>query len=162
MALIAPNTLQALKIFGLDKTTYNRKRYINKVVARLEEKGLMEIRKNPQGLPLARLTEKGKAELARYELGNLQLPKPKRWDGKYRIIIFDIKEWKRRVRDELRDWLENLGFIRLQNSVWVYPHECQEIIALLKSHFHIGKEVLYITAENIENDKWLRREFSLT
>ena len=77
------------------------------------------------------------------------------------MIIFDIKEWKRKTRDDLRQWLEHLGFVRLQNSVWVHPYPCREIIVLLKSNFKIGKEVLYITADEIENDGWLRREFNL-
>jgi len=76
-------------------------------------------------------------------------------------VIFDIKEWKRGVRDELRNWLLHLGFVRLQNSVWVYPYDCEDILVLLKSNFKIGKEVLYITADKIENDYWLRKEFSL-
>lgn len=161
IAAVAPNAIQSLTLFGIGKTKYNRKRYLNAVVDRLEKKGLVKLVRNSQGVLCVRLTKRGKAELQKYELGTLTLPRPKRWDGKYRIIIFDIKEWKRKTRDELRAWLEQLGFIRLQNSVWVYPHECQETISLLKAHFQIGKEVLYITADTIENDRWLRREFGL-
>ena len=78
------------------------------------------------------------------------------------MIIFDIKEGKRQTRDELRIWLNHLGFIRLQNSVWVFPYECQEVIVLLKSHFHIGKEVLYLTVESIENDTWVKKVFDIS
>lgn len=109
----------------------------------------------------AALTPKGKEELLKYQLKKSPIKKPKKWDKKYRVIIFDIKEWKRNTRNQLRKQLIDLGFIRLQNSVWVYPHDCQELIILLKSYFHLGKEVLYMTADSIENDKWLKKEFGL-
>lgn len=161
MMAIAPNAIQALPKLGLLPSRYNRRRYIQSVVGRLTERGLVEFVTNRQGIRCARLTARGREELKKYKLKELKLLKPRRWDGKYRLIMFDIKEWRRGVRDELRQWLEHLGFVRLQNSVWVYPFECREVIILLKSYFHIGNEVLYVTAEKIENDKWLRREFNL-
>jgi len=96
-----------------------------------------------------------------YRLKHITLATPRRWDKKYRIIIFDIKETRRGARDTLRIWLTQLGFIQLQRSVWVYPYECQEVVTLLKAHIHIGKDVLYLTADFIENDRWLRKAFDL-
>ncbi len=162
LAAIAPNTLQLLK-FALPDKDYRRKRYyINQVVERLAKKGLVTFIFNSQGVKCARLTNLGRQQLRRYQLKELTITIPKRWDGKYRLVIFDIEEWKRGVRDDIRHWLEHLNFVRLQNSVWVYPYECQEVVALLKSHFHVGKEVLYLTVESIENDYWLKREFGLS
>ena len=91
----------------------------------------------------------------------MTLPKPAEWDKKYRILIFDIWEKRKRTRDALRDFLARLGFVRLQDSVWVYPYECEEIAALLKSRFRVGNGLLYIVAESIENDRWLRKAFDL-
>jgi len=143
------------------KRKYNQKFQTKVAVKRLINKGLIDYHKSNKGLIFLRLTDKGREELKKYSLQDLTIKKPKRWDGKYRVIIFDIKEFKRSVRDKMRRWLEHLGFVRLQNSVWVYPYECREVIVLLKSFFHIGKEVLYMTVDSIENDKWLRREFDL-
>jgi len=53
------------------------------------------------------------------------------------------------------------GFVRLQDSVWVYPYDCEDFTALLKADLHIGREVIYIIAESIENDGWLREQFNL-
>jgi len=110
---------------------------------------------------VVRLTDKGKSLLKEYKLQDLKIAQPKKWDGKYRVIIFDIKEWKRPIRDKLRRWFESLGLVRLQNSVWVYPHDCQEIIALLKANYKIGNEVLYMEVTHIENDGWLKKVFAL-
>ncbi len=159
MAILAPNTIQALDMF-YDRKKYNPKYQVNKAISRLKEKDLIEFH-NKNNKIFLRLTNKGESELLKYQLQELQIKKPNKWDEKWRIVIFDIKEYTRRVRDELRQTLETFGFLKLQNSVWVHPYECEEIIIMLKSHFHIGKDVLYIIAEKIENDKWLRQEFGL-
>ena len=160
---LAANALPAFKVFiKKPRDKYNRLHYIKSVVRNLADRGLVSLEKNSRGQVLVKLTKAGKAEVARYFHGELVLQKPKVWDRKYRLVIFDIKEWKRGIRDELRRWLLHLGFVRLQNSVWVYPYECQEIVVLLKSKFRIGKEILYLTVDYLENDYWLRREFNLS
>ena len=163
MAVLAPNALQSLALFQSEsrRTKRDQRYYLSKVIERLKKQGLVKLAENHQGVLYVQLTPKGKAILQRYELSELQIPKPKRWDGKFRVVIFDIKEWKRGTRDELRSWLLTLGFIRLQNSVWVHPYDCEEILILLKSHFKIGREVLYLLVDKIEGDQWLRREFNL-
>ncbi len=162
LAVLAPNALQVLPMFGIGQRKKHDKRYyLNKTVGRLEQQGLVKLAKNKNGILCVHLTPLGVSQLEKYELSKLKIEKPKKWDRKYRVVIFDIKEWKRWTRDGLRGWLSHLGFVRLQNSVWVYPYECEDILVLLKSNFKIGKEVLYMTVDSIENDYWLRKEFGL-
>ena len=161
VAMVAPGVLVALNKVQKQKRKYEQKYHVNRAIREMIETSLIEYHKNSKGVSCLRLTEKGKEKLKDYAMENLKIKKPWRWDKKYRVIIFDIKEFKRRTRDKLRHWLEHLGFVRLQNSVWVYPYECREVIILLKSHFKIGKEVLYMTVDSIENDKWLKKEFNL-
>jgi len=108
-----------------------------------------------------RLTDRGQKLLSDYELDEFTITKPKRWDGKYRVIIFDISEQKGKIRTALRRQLAIWGFVRLQNSVWVIPYECQEVVSLLKASFGVVKDVVYMTVDSIENDNWLRKEFGL-
>jgi len=161
VAMVAPGVLVALNKVQKQKRQYQQRYHVNRAIKEMITVGLVEYHKNNQGINCLCLTEKGKAKLKDYAIENLKIKKPWRWDKKYRVIIFDIKEFKRKIRDQLRRWLEHLGFVRLQNSVWVYPYECREVIVLLKSHFQIGKEVLYMTVDSIENDKWLKKEFNL-
>ncbi len=108
-----------------------------------------------------RLTKAGETKLQEYELGELKIERPKRWDGKWRLVIFDIHERRRRARDLLRLQLQELGLIRLQNSVWIYPYDCSEIIILFKADAMLGKDILYLTVEELENDGWIRKHFGL-
>ena len=159
VAVLAPNALQMLRMFNGKNKRYKSPYYVRSVIKKLKEKGLIVFQKTKKGT-FVRLTEKGKQELLRYQIKDGSL-KRKKWDKKWRIIIFDIKEYKRGVRGKIRRQLESFGFVKLQNSVWVYPYNCEEVMILLKADFHIGKEVLYIVAENIENDKWLKQYFDL-
>jgi DNA-binding transcriptional regulator PaaX len=161
-ALIAPNAVQALKLFGLDsKKVYKKKYYVDVAIKKLYNRGLIEIIKKANGEKYARLTQEGRKHLLKFEFEGLSKHKPKKWDKKYRVVIFDIKESTRFSRDDLRYMLLKFGFIRLQNSVWVYPYPCEGAINLLKTHLEIGNEVIYMTVESIENDDWLRKYFKL-
>lgn len=161
MAVLAPNAVQALEMFwGKDKRKYNTKYYIKTTINKLAQRGLIQFQAE-KGKTFIRLTKNGKEELLKYRLGDIKIKKPKKWDKKWRLIIFDIKEERKKTRDAFRNELLNLGFRKLQNSVWVYPYDCEEVVIMLKAHFHAGKDILYITAEKIENDKWLKREFNL-
>jgi CRISPR-associated endonuclease Cas2 len=162
VALAAPNAFQMVRVFRNfdDAKTKSRYKYsVNAAICRLQKKGLLSVEQR-SGRPYYRLTEKGALELVRYKMKEKSI-KRRRWDGKWRIVIFDVKEDNRSVRDHLRRMLSEFGFIRLQDSVWVSPYECEEVVQLLKAKCRIGKDALYITAENIEQDSFLREHFDL-
>ena len=160
MTMVAPNAIQSLKLLDGDKEKY-RRWYVDKKIEKMTAQKLVVIKNNGNNQRIVSLTDKGEKLLDRYEMQELFIVKPKKWDGKYRVVIFDIKEGKRKIRDDLRIWLEDLGFVRLQNSVWVFPYECREVVVLLKSRLGVGTEVLYLIVENIENDLKLKKHFSL-
>lgn len=76
-------------------------------------------------------------------------------------MIFDIPERKRKIRDQIRTLFKLAGFYLLQDSVWVYPYDCEDILTLLKSELGVGKDVLYLIVDELENDKHLRNFFDL-
>lgn len=47
----------------------------------------------------------------------------KPWDKKWRLVIFDIPEKQRSLRENFRRKLKELGFGMVQKSVWVSPHD---------------------------------------
>jgi len=158
MALLAPNALQVLGHFGLvGKSLANKKRAINNSRDGLLKCGIIKYDKN--GFLV--LTEKGNKKLKEIEARDYKVIKPQKWDKKWRILIFDIKEEKKGLRDKIRSTLISIGFIRLQDSVWVYPYDCEDLITLLKVDFKIGKDLLYIIADKIEYDIYIKKHFNL-
>jgi CRISPR-associated endonuclease Cas2 len=77
------------------------------------------------------------------------------------VIIFDIPETKRFDRDNIRQSLISIGFLRLQNSVWVYPYNCEDLINLLKTYTETEKNVIYMIVDQIENDEEIKKYFGL-
>lgn len=89
-----------------------RKDSIDDVVSDLTKRGLVEGSKE-EGL---RLTPAG-ANVTR----RLHRARQEEWDGRWRVVIFDIPEAQRDIRDDLRYEVKKLGFGLWQRSVWVSP-----------------------------------------
>jgi phenylacetic acid degradation operon negative regulatory protein len=53
------------------------------------------------------------------------------WDGRWRLVLFDVPESCRARRNQLRRYLRSQGFGYLQNSVWITPDPVNEQRALL-------------------------------
>ena len=106
------------------------------------------------------LTRRGRWE---YTIRNFDFAQKKllAWDGKWRVIVFDVPEHKRKIRRELRRAISLFGFEKLQQSVWVYPYPCDDFVEIVRSHLEIKNDIVYMTVENIENDVLLKRKFEL-
>lgn len=156
VAVIVPNAIGALAKLGI-LTTHRTKGYANACRDRLVRQGLLT--RNAKGL--LRLTARGETELRMLQLAEFGSQRPRRWDQKWRVLIFDIPEYRKKERDKIRRLLSSIGFERLQDSVWVYPYDCEDLIILLKADLHIGKDLLYLIVDSIEDDRHLRETFGL-
>lgn len=91
-------------------------------IEKIEKKG------KPFYILTSRGSEKLKESIPIFNLAN------QKWDGRWRIVIFDIKEKKKFLRDGLRNKLLSLGFGMWQRSVYITPHAIgQEINQYLQS-----------------------------
>ncbi len=128
---------------------------------RLKKQGCLIIEKKNHQIYIS-LTEKGKKLAGWLQIDALKIKKPKKWDKKWRIVIFDIAQLKKFYREAFRGKLKELGFYRLQDSVWIIPFDCQDEIELLREFFGLThKEMRLIVAENIGPDDWLREIFKI-
>ncbi len=161
IATFMPQAIAILKDIDPDLEKKRNPSYrIKQALARLVKLGLVtHTTKNGGSI---RLTESGKRYIDRLRLlEQASMQKPRAWDGRWRVVVFDVWERRRVVRDQLRTLLQKIGFVRLQNSVWVYPYDCEEVLMLVRTDLNLGKGVLYIVAEGIENDTSLRDHFRL-
>lgn len=156
LAVVAPGAVGAMAKMGILPSRRQRQHIVT-ARDRLIKKGLIKLQEGK-----ARLTPAGEAQLRRLQILNYRLKKPKRWDKKWRVLIFDIPERRKSTRNRVRMTLIRLGFSRLQDSVWVYPYPCENLISLLKADFKIGRDMQYLVVERIEYDRALREQFSLS
>lgn len=150
-----------LGVLGKMKFSRQRRYQVKRSFSKMLDAGYIVLEKK-NGVSYAKLTAKGERFAALMNEGNIRSKKQKRWDGKWRVLIFDITEKRKNLRDKLRFTLSGIGFVRLQDSVWVYPYDCEDFIAILKIDLKMGKEVIYIIADRIENDGAVRRQFGLS
>ena len=73
----------------------------------------------------------------------------RKWDKKWRVVIFDIPREFNRKRDTLRRRLRYMGFFMLQRSVFVLPYPCEEELSDLCETLNVGDYVDIITANSI-------------
>jgi len=95
----------------------------------------------PGGSDPYRLTEKGFSELC-LEFPFFRFLKEK-WDGKWRIISYEIPEKKREIRDRLRREMQGWGPGPWHRSFWLTPHP---ILPTLKALTSQKEEERYIQA----------------
>src|SRR3990167_11331039 len=96
IGLLAPNVLGAMAKLGIIPNR-RQKEYVSSSASKMVKNGL--IRYNGR---FYELTSLGRGYLSRWEFSNFKFNIPKKWDGKWRVIIFDIPDKKRRTRDQIR------------------------------------------------------------
>lgn len=137
---------------------YNRKRVYD-AFYRLRKDGCIRIQKKNNQIYIS-LTEKGRKKAGWLQIDELKIKKPKKWDKKWRIVMFDIAHLKKLHRDAFRGKLKELGFQLLQKSVWIYPFKCKDEVDLLRDFFGLTEnEIRLVVANNIGEDKELREAF---
>lgn len=124
--------------------TPNLDRYqLYHIVHRLTKKGWVETYKN-EGKILIKLTNKGKNQLAIEKA-----LKEKKWDGYFRVVIFDVPEKYRKVRNVFRHRLKEWGFVALQKSVWVNKQDLAEPLREFIKDLGIEDWVLVLVSKDM-------------
>ena len=155
VGLIAPNVLSAMKKLNL-LPHFRQKESINISKNRLIKRGMIEL-KNGE----LRITQRGRLYLLKRTFYKNKERKKEKWDGEWRVLIFDIPENLRFIRDQIRTTLVAIGFMRLQDSVWIYPYNCEDLVILLKADLEIGKDLLYMIVDSLEDDEEIKNYFGL-
>ena len=89
------------------------------------------------------------------------LPKPASWDGKWRLIIFDIPESSKDKRNQLRWLIKKNGFTKLQASVFINPYPLnREAVAYLKQT-GLMAYIRILRVDEIDSDAALKKHFNL-
>ncbi|MEK7576012.1 MAG: hypothetical protein AAB491_02955 [Patescibacteria group bacterium] len=137
------------------------KRALKRAIKGLYESKLVKEKENSDGTITLILTEKGKEKALTYNLDEMEIKKPKQWDKKWRIVLFDIPEHARKIRDAFRCHLKNLNFYEFQKSVFIHPYDCKNEIDYLVEFYNARKFIRFIIAEHLDNELHLKTHFKL-
>lgn len=123
-----------------------KKSTLAQALKRLREKGLINEDRMDTNKVVFKLTEVGKDILGLDEFNE------KTWDGKWRIVIFDIPEQKRLIRDLFRRNLKKWGFKHLQKSVWISKRNIFGKLTSYIKDLGIEKWVIVMESDRLSSD----------
>ncbi len=125
-----------------------KKETIRTNLYRLVKQGLIE--KDPKQKAYC-LTDDGKKFVANIENRYLILKKP--WDGKLRLVIFDIPEKKKYWRESIRQELVLMQFQQLQKSVYIGKYPVPESLCKEIEDAGMGQFIFIFTIDKADRKK---------
>lgn len=162
-SLFAPNAVQILKPLIKWRKNWGKidKRRIQEAIKRLNKKRLISLIERGDKMYLE-ITDKGHKLIKNFDYDELKLPNSKAWDKKWRLVIFDIPDKKKKERNAFSEKLKDSGFYPLQESVFIYPHDCQDEIDFICGFLFIEAYVNYFVIESVDKKEGdLRNIFNL-
>jgi phenylacetic acid degradation operon negative regulatory protein len=156
----SPNqSFRVLKLFGRGWKEIEQKNLTRSLKKLEQQKLLIMKRRGAYMMPV--LTSSGKERAHMAQLKRLEIVRPKKWDKKWRIVLFDIPEEQRKWRNILRSQLKRLQFHELQKSVFVHPFDCMKEMKQLSEYYQGEKHIRFIEATHIDNESELRKQFKI-
>ena len=161
LASTSPYFVQNL-IKGYKRYQKYPKQKVSATIWRLKRDGFIDIRQSNHQIYIS-LTPDGRRKAGIFQINNLKIKKPKQWDKKWRLLMFDISQKRKILREALRGKLKELGYLPFQKSIWIHPFDCIAEVELLKDFFGFSvKEMQLIIAEDIGDDFLFQQRFKLS
>lgn len=130
---------------------------LGETISNLKRCGYLEVVEDKNAKVL-RVTTKGKLKA----LLSPRLPDATaEWDGRWRLVAFDIEEERKKTRGVFREVLRSLGFQPLQKSLWIVPYDVSEELEKTIDLLRIVPNVDYFIADAITNEEGIKRRFDL-
>lgn len=126
----------------------------------LYRQGLVAIDEDARGITSITLTAAGRQASQALRAAS-RLARPEGWDRKWRLILFDIPEGKKKLREAFRYQLRRMGFAEFQRSVFIYPYPCAREIDALTAQLGLHDHIVMVTAESVSNEFQFKKLFGL-
>jgi hypothetical protein len=122
---------------------------------------LIRYKESPQKTIEIILTEDGKKKALEFQLNNIHIKIPSKWDKKWRMIIFDIPEKLSFARTVFRKKIEELGFRQIQKSIYIFPFECENEINFITEIFDLRPYIRFLHVLSFTNEEEFILKFKL-
>lgn len=133
----------------------------HRIMQELRRQALItETRPDPTTLTL-QLTVHGIHRLQRLELDTLSIATPDEWDGIWRMVTFDIPARRHESRYIMTSQLRRLGFVLLQNSIWLHPYPCFAHVETIVTYANLAQYVSLAELRRLDplSEKRMLRHF---
>lgn len=134
----------------------DKKRQTKKIIKKLEEKDVIYLSGDK-----IELTTKGKKLLEKIDAEEISIPVPDEWDRVWRVVAYDIPDTLKPERDYFRRKLEELDFIKVQESLFAFPYSCKEEIAVFAQSLGLSPYVVFLTTDHLPQEQSLLKRFNI-
>lgn len=159
VGMIAPNIFGATGRLRKKNHFFNKKDF-NKAKNYLKRQDYIKV-KEDKGISEIEITDKGIGRTLRTAFCGLKVDMSKKWDGNWRIVMFDIPNRHKWAREGFREKIKEMGFYQIQESVFIMPYPCEEEIELLISLFSISSYTRLIKTPRFVSDNDIKDYFRL-
>ncbi|MFH0806499.1 MAG: hypothetical protein V1885_02130 [Candidatus Brennerbacteria bacterium] len=142
------------------RKSFERQRFLHDL-KNLQARELIEWKEMGGGNVKITLTARGRKKALLYNLETIRLTRPKRWDGRWRLVMFDIPHRHKTARDALRHKLRELEFYPVQKSVFISPYPCEDELDFIATAFEVRQHVLLLSVDSFEGEEKLKHHFKL-
>ena len=133
-----------------------KKKYLKQSLRRLKERGFLLEKSNSLVV-----TKNGLKFFRKQNLLARSNELPSKWDGKWRLISFDVPVKNEAERQQLRSFLKEFNFFQLHKSVWVSPYKLAEDFWQLLIDYELNEYCKMMTVEIIEGGEEMKHFFHL-
>jgi hypothetical protein len=150
IAVVAPNVCAAAgKMFGKSRTRFASLSHqeLKRRLASGSSKRYWRYEKLDSDTYRVTLTKQGRSAALRARLRDFKLSPQPVWDGRWRLVMFDIPAERSAARDALRSKLSEVGMYALQKSVFVYPYACEDEIRMCAELFSVSDNIVVAHAQ---------------
>lgn len=142
-----PNLPQIFSLLGI-KSAKDRYR-IKRAMQTLQKQKLIEIYEK-DGKEIIKITEGGKKRVLIYKFDDIKITRPKKWDGLWRVMSFDIPEKHKKARKAMSNKLKDMEIYPFQKSVFICPFPCEDEIDFVSEILNIRKYIHFFVAKKID------------
>ena len=158
---------RAKKMFGIEDLFLSSRSWgkfkreeINAGFKNLKRLKFVQQKTQYDGSIIVSLSEKGRLRALNIRFRHLS-GKKEQWDKKWRMVAFDIPNTCRKGRDAIRYRLRLGGFYELQESMFIYPYDCERDIRDFVVLFKLEKYVRFALLDFIDGQDSLIKLFKL-
>jgi len=159
MAAVMGNVVQVFKQFKTAKR-FNASQ-VRSSVNHLRREKFIEYITDKNGKTIVKITKKGKSKLREFDIELMSIKKQKKWDKKWRLVMYDLPIRFRKAREALRWKLKELGFYQFQKSAWIYPYPCEDEIIFIADFYGVRSFVGFLIVSDISREETMKKYFNL-
>lgn len=134
--------------------------YLKRILRRLEKQKLVEV-KEERGKQIVKITDAGRVKILKYAIDEIKLKEPKKWDGYWWLVSYDLPEEMGHLRNLIRRYFLSWGFYPIHKSVYLHAYPCWNEIEFLREYFGVREYIKVFKVEKIENDRIFREFFGI-